>query len=264
MTTSDYGPVPMAQFKDRSGEVYAALDEGRRVLLSRHGRVIASIDPATVAQHAPLLASYALHGSSIAELSPKTIGQGSPARVLRSVQEGATALVTRDSKVYGVISMFPIVQMTFSDAEREEQQLAAFEREHPGAGPEEFARFSESLADAPATGAMDAPNANDSGLDLVAGDVATFPAPLVADLAAEAMRVKGVALERTRDYTGAEKTLQSAIDELDSLYRRDRRSRAKAAQLLVELSKVYVADDRPEEAVTVADEAVRRIRELGA
>lgn len=264
MTTSDYGPVPMAQFKERTSEVYNALDQGRRVLLSRHGRVIAAIDPASVARHARLLATYAMHDSAVAELSPRTIGQGSPARVIRTVQAGAQAVVTRDSKVYGVISMLPVAQTTALGAAREEEQLAAFEREHPDASPEEFAEFSESLTGEGSASSEVSTALRDMSDVYGVWSGTSFAAPYVARLVAEAMHVKGIALEKTNDHPAAEEALQSAIQSLDRLPIPDADSRAKAAELLVELSKVYVADDRPADAVSVADEAVRRILGLGA
>ena len=63
MSSTDYGPV--AQFsrvKAESGAIFDALARGRRVLIAKHDRVVAAIDPATAVPRG-LLFDYVTPGA---------------------------------------------------------------------------------------------------------------------------------------------------------------------------------------------------------
>src|SRR5690349_9279210 len=107
MRVNDFGPVPVSQMKSESKRIFDALDAGRRVLISRHGQVVAAIDPPRLAQHEHTLAMFAIADpSGLRELSATTISQQSPALFVREAEQGTPSYVTRDHKVHGVLRRF--------------------------------------------------------------------------------------------------------------------------------------------------------------
>lgn len=146
MSISDFGPVPVSQFKSEARRIFDALAAGRRVLLSRRGHTVAVIDPASVDEDEHALAMFAVGKmNGLRELSATTISQRSPAEFVRAAEDGVSSYVTRDHKVYGV--MRPLdrpagdrrIPESLDLIAAREQALVQFEQDHPNATPEEFA-----------------------------------------------------------------------------------------------------------------------------
>ena len=77
MRPTDYGPVPVSRIKAESGAIFDALAHGRRVLIAKHDRVVAAIDPATAVPRG-LLVNYVTPGHPrLAELTATEVNQGS-------------------------------------------------------------------------------------------------------------------------------------------------------------------------------------------
>jgi antitoxin (DNA-binding transcriptional repressor) of toxin-antitoxin stability system len=149
MSPTDYGPVPVSRVKAESGAIFDALAHGRRVLIAKHDRVVAAIDPATAVPR-DLLVDYATPGHTrLAELTATEINQGSPSRAVAAAST-TPAYVTKDNRVYGLLR-----QITADDlaaalpspaliAERE-RRIEKFLADHPEAGAEELASVGERL-----------------------------------------------------------------------------------------------------------------------
>lgn len=142
---AEYGPVPISRLKEESSRVFSALEAGRRVLISRHGRVVASIEPADQAGHADLLAGFAV-GVDVGELTSTQISQGSPSAAVHEAEQGGNLLVTRNNKVYGVLGP-ATTSMDLEGALRQEQMLSELEAQAPLA-PEQLALASRITAEA--------------------------------------------------------------------------------------------------------------------
>ncbi|MEI2777157.1 MAG: hypothetical protein V9G19_14540 [Tetrasphaera sp.] len=148
MSEPDFGPIPVSRLKGESGHIFAALGQGRRVLISRRGQVVAAIDPATVERYPEELARFALPGEQhMDELTASDLSQGSPSEAVRAAAEdGVSSYVTRNSKVYGVLSGLPVASpedaagYTYWVDERE-RAMTSFEADHPDATAEQFAAF---------------------------------------------------------------------------------------------------------------------------
>ena len=90
MSTRDFGAVPVSRLKDEATRIFAALDQGRKVLISRHGLVIAAIAPASVQQHAYALARFAVSDTAgLDEMTATEFSQGSPSGYIRKAEAGA-------------------------------------------------------------------------------------------------------------------------------------------------------------------------------
>lgn len=233
MRGQDFGPVAVSRLKEELPQVLEALEQHRRVLVSRHGSVVAAIEPASTVAHGAQLASFALGSSEVRELSATQISQGSPAEAVSRAATGEPVLLTKRNKVYGVLGA-PIAEDTLESAIRQEAELVAFETTHPDATPEEFAAMSAAVVDP-----RPAPSGETAGADEVIVD---------------AMLVKGQIQEVAKDLTGAEATFRSTIEK----YRGhpDLRVRSKVAQTMVELAKVYSEEGRTEQALGLTDGAV--------
>lgn len=145
----DYGPIPMSRLKHEANAVYQALQEGRRVLISRHGAVVAAIDPVSLDRHVRELARFALpsEGDELPHLTARELMQGSPSDFVRRAEEGSPSLVTRANKVYGVLTS-DVPAENAQSVDKREDALAYFERQHPDASAEDFAAESARLASA--------------------------------------------------------------------------------------------------------------------
>lgn len=154
MATVDFGPVPVSRFKGEVQNMLTALGHQRRVLISRHGSVVASIEPPTV-QHARLLLDFTTrtsHEREVPVLTMSDIGRGSPSASIRNAENGIESLLTHGGKVRGVLTRKPEPRPVAVVNDRA-SALSVFAREHPDATPQEFADFSDSLdtdASAPA------------------------------------------------------------------------------------------------------------------
>ena len=150
MRTTDYGPVPVSRIKSESAALFDALASGRRVLVSKHSRVVAAIDPPE-AIPVELLVGYALPGDRVlVELSASEINQGSPSAAVTASMQGSPSYVTKDGRVYGLLreiseselaAQLPTQELV---AERE-RRLDEFLERYPGADAEQLAAFSEKL-----------------------------------------------------------------------------------------------------------------------
>lgn len=240
MPTQDFGPVPVSRLKEEAQRLYHALESGHRVLVSRHGRVVAAITPPSLSRDNRLLAAFALHGSSVSELSATDIGQGSPSEAVRRAEDGEPIVVTRQNRVVGVLGTAPIAQETVESAEAQERMLAAFEAANPDATPEEFAeasmRISTRFAGPPADAAA-------------SQELSTAATAVIVD----AFLVEGRAHEASKDLPAAATALLSGLR-----YREhpDFRVRSKVAETMVELAKVYTHEGRTAEAVDLTEDAV--------
>lgn len=241
--TMDYGPVPVSQLKQESPAVFDALAAGRRVLISRSGKVVAAIEPPSIERHALQLAGYAVPhaGEAIDELSATIIGQGSPSRWVRAAQEGRSTLVTRNNKVYGIMNA-PPAAISLAEVDASERALADFERTHPEATPAEFASLVANL-----------------------DEVSTYPAAVTASpdpenatgILFDALQFKATTLasiDRTED---AEETLRRLIE----LFASDPNVHIqhRVAGSMVTLAKLYSAEDRHDDALALIDQAVARL-----
>jgi len=146
-----YGPVPVSRLKAETSAVYAALEAHRSVLISRHGRVVAVIEPASIDDHAVWLARYALAGSQHdGEVRPTELAQGSVSELIRLAEVGTASYVTRDNKVYGRLCSIegrnspPMPSL--EEVVATEASLARFEAEHPEATLEDFLAAQDSQA----------------------------------------------------------------------------------------------------------------------
>lgn len=147
MAQPDYGPVPVSRLKDESTRIFAALGDGRRVLISRRGQVVAAIEPASIDRHAAELARFALPSEGpMAEITASDLSQGSPSERVRAAESGTPSLLTRNNKVYGVLSSVPPAPAGNARQARLDEWVAArehalteFEQSHPDATPAQFA-----------------------------------------------------------------------------------------------------------------------------
>lgn len=103
MYSHDFGPIPVSRLKADAPQIFEALGQGRRVLVSRRGEVVAAIDPPD-AIDTQVLAEYALPGRrNLDELSASEINRGSPSRAVADAAKGLARYVTKDSRVYGML-----------------------------------------------------------------------------------------------------------------------------------------------------------------
>ncbi|MGJ7440974.1 tetratricopeptide repeat protein [Aquipuribacter sp. MA13-6] len=242
-SSPDYGPVPVSRLKDDVQDWFQALEDGRRVLVSRHGQVVAAIDPPSMPRHTHQLASFALREPSVKELSATDIGQRSPSEAVHRAERGESILVTRGNKVFGVLGA-PVVEETLESVDAQEEGLAAFEAENPDATPEQFAAASTQVA----TVEPWSTTALSYRVDLPQRDRVA-----VAEVMVDAFRVKGLAYEARRDMPAAEEAFLSAIE-----YRSypDVRVRSKVARTMVDLAKIYTFEGRTPEALDLSNDAV--------
>ena len=93
----------VSRIKADAARIYDALEAGRRVLVARHGQVVAAIDPCCSV--APgLLVDYVVPGRRrLPELTASEINQGSPSRAVSEASAGDARYVTKDGQVYGVL-----------------------------------------------------------------------------------------------------------------------------------------------------------------
>lgn len=143
---ADYGPVAISRLKDVKASVQAALRRGDQVLLSRHGVVVASIEP-PAEKHAALLLDFATKSGKDTPLPVLTmtdIGRGSPSAVVREAEAGVEALVTDRGRVLGVLTSAPVVEDR-SHVLRRAEAIQNFMSVNPDATVSELAAFADEL-----------------------------------------------------------------------------------------------------------------------
>ncbi len=240
MTTAEYGPVPVSRIKEEAGAIFHALESQQRVLVSRHGRVVAAIEPASPERHADSLIAFALasNETTVRELSATEIGQGSPSEAVRSAAAGRPALVTRGGKVYGVLGASRMGE-SLADVDRSEDMLAEFEREHPDASFDDFAAASDEVA-------AGGPARRVAAHEDWAGTLV------------DALLVRGLEYKRRHDVARAAETFERAISRFGS--DPDDGVRIKVARTKVELARIYAEEEHPAgDPMRLADEAIQTL-----
>jgi antitoxin (DNA-binding transcriptional repressor) of toxin-antitoxin stability system len=240
--SDDFGPIPISRLKQESPGIFDALDAGRRVLVSRSGRVVAAIEPASVERHALSLATFALpHAAEVVhELSATSIGQGSPSRAVHAAEAGQPSLVTRNNKVFGVMTA-PAAPPTLESVEASERVLADFERAHPDATPAEFAALAAHLDDSSRTSIAELPLASTGSKKVLLDALLTRASTLIS----------------IHSRANAEETLHEVIRRFDDDPSEE--SQQAVARSMVTLAKLYVDEDRPADALDLLDRAVARL-----
>jgi antitoxin (DNA-binding transcriptional repressor) of toxin-antitoxin stability system len=148
---NEYGPVPVSRLKEESSRIFDALAKGRRVLISKHGEVVAIIHPSTDRRFTADVVKFAVDAPTpYTELGAAVLAQVSPSEyITAAARDGARSFVTRKGKVLGVLTGASDLPSADSQAgiarDEVEARLADYERAHPDATPEEFEAFSDSL-----------------------------------------------------------------------------------------------------------------------
>lgn len=149
MSPTDYGPVPVSRLKAESGAIFHALAQGRRVLIAKHDRVVALIDPPAAIPRDLLVDYVTPGGRQLAELTASAINQGSPSRAVAQASE-APCYVTKDNQVYGLLrgvtsdDLAAALPSPERIAERE-RRIEQFLAENPEPSADELATLSEKL-----------------------------------------------------------------------------------------------------------------------
>lgn len=150
MRPTDYGPVPVSRIKAESTALFDALARGRSILVSKHGRVVAAIDPPR-AIPPELLVYYAIPGDRVLpELTASDINQGSPSAAVTASVEGSPRYVTKDNRVYGLLREISDDDLAAHIPSREqvserERRIEEFLARNPDASAEQLASLGEEL-----------------------------------------------------------------------------------------------------------------------
>lgn len=144
MAQADYGPVPMSRIKSELRNVREALRNQRRVTLSRHGVVVAAIEPLAEEKHSHLLFTYMTADGASTTLSATDIGRGSPSAPIRTAEAGIDIPFIDRGRVLGVVTGTPVLP-GLDVVEAQAATMAEWVRTHEDATAEEFAAFSDAL-----------------------------------------------------------------------------------------------------------------------
>ena len=219
------------------------------MLISRYGKVVAVIEPASLSLDQGVLAAHAAPGlPAMPELTATEIGQDGPAERIRAAEAGAVTLVTKNQKVYGVMrppSVEPEAALT--DPDLAERMLARFEHDHPQATAAELADESERLHEALSAEAALRPYLGSPVVE--SGPVPTEPR--AADLRsadalawAEAMTIQGLAHEPSGDLAAARTVYDTAIERLRGVG--DERLRSRMHVMMLKAAQFhYLTGDSP-------------------
>ncbi|QIK66840.1 hypothetical protein G7072_11245 [Nocardioides sp. HDW12B] len=254
---TDYGPIPISQFKAEAGRIFDALADGRRVLISRYGRVVAAISPASAPEHAPLMADFAVdYADSLRELNASDIAQGSPSESIRLAERGVTSLLTRNSKVFGVISGHTTGQAV-EDPDQQEKLLEKFEADHPDATPAEFAQAVAHVTAHDAVGSAErSPSAARSVyaalLHGVAG--ATPDEKSERRLLSDALIIRGFAFERAEHLIAARNTFEKVVELFEN--DGDPFVERRVTQAMLELARLHAVSGTPAAALDLTTRVV--------
>lgn len=257
MATMDYGPIPVSRLKDEAPAFYEALSKGRRVLVSRHGRVVAAIEPVSVTSHSTQLAQFAAASTSaqVSDLSATNFGQGSPSEYIRMAESGTSSLVTKNGKVYGVLSSPDGVEELDKVDERE-SALTEFEHDRPDATPVEIAAFTANWRRAKGT-VSEADRAWMKGHRSHVSDSHVSDEESDARLLTEALLIRGIAQKRSEAVGEAVETFEKVIDRFR--HETDPEVRRRVNWSMMELAKMYADHDRPVDAVSLTEEIEERV-----
>lgn len=244
-----FGPVPVSQLKPEAPAVFKALDAGRTVLVSRHGTVVAQIDPPDWDSDRDDLASFALtgHAEGYDELNATEIRQGSPSRAVHAAEAGTPALVTKDHHVVGFLRP-RTVTWSMQDPAWMEDQVAAYEQSHPDATAEELSDLMDSLQEAPVIPPL---------VDLQGG----HEVPVLArHTLAAAWETRLVAYANVGRVADAERVYHHLLADLGATH--DDHLNLTMGRAMVAMGRAYVADGRTEDALTATTEAAQLLTPL--
>lgn len=265
-----FGPVPVSRLKAETAAVFGALAQGRTVLVSRHGHVVAQIDPPDQLGDFEGLITFAVTGrvDGLNELSATTIGQRSPSRIIRAAEDGVPAYVTKDGRLLGFLrprstdltkdGRFPRFLHTRptdrgdGGAAWVEQQVTAYELAHPDATAEELAAYMDGLQGTAQPSTTTGP--------LASPDV--FATKRVTVTRAAALGLQVTALVRSGRVDEAEQAYHDLLGSIDGVLGTE----AAAAyapevtevvgEAMVSMGTVFVKQGRPEEALVATREAL--------
>lgn len=150
MRATDYGPVPVSRMKSEVAAIFEALSRGRAVLISKHGRVVATIDPPEAIPR-EILVDYVTPGHRVLpELTASHINQGSPSAAVTASVEGSTYYVTKNNQVYGLLRSMSDGDLAVHLPSREqvaqrERRIEQFLEQNPDADAEQVASLGEEL-----------------------------------------------------------------------------------------------------------------------
>lgn len=145
MLPTDFGPVPVSRLKEESREIFKALGEGRRVLVSKRGDIVAAIEPPGE-ERLLEVATYALPRTRpLPELTASEINQSASPAIARAL-EGETLYVTRDDQVYGFLRAVEPHELAseslrMGDYEEMDDQISAYLEQHPDASASDLVRL---------------------------------------------------------------------------------------------------------------------------
>ena len=145
MRPTDFGPVPVSRLKAESNAIYDALSEGRRVLVSQHGRLAAVIDPRDLVPR-DVLAEYAIGNRPFPELKASIINQGSPSAFVNDAIAGSPSFVSKEKEMYGLLRGLTDDEKlaevpSRAEVSENEKRLAKFLRTHPDATAQQVAEM---------------------------------------------------------------------------------------------------------------------------
>jgi antitoxin (DNA-binding transcriptional repressor) of toxin-antitoxin stability system len=267
---SDYGPIPISRLKDEGNNLFDALANGRRVLISRHGRVVAAIEPASVDRHTHQLAAFAVRAADAPnEVTATDLNQGSPSEAVREAEQGRPSLLTRNRQVAGILQSYE-PSLTAREVVAQERQLAEFERSHPDATTEELvaeaARISDNTAAAEPmagkpifafAGHIVPSSASSELLDEVVATTSDLDRRIVSD----AMLIHGLALEQAEDLRTAVQVFEQLVTRFEQ--ETDAYVLTRVARSKVELARLLTLDDRPREALNWTSQVMQGVNGLG-
>ncbi len=150
MRGRDYGPVPISRLKQESVAIFQALAEGRRVLITKRGELVAAVDPPDPDDR-DMLVAYATPGrETLSELTATEINQGSPSRAVKAAIEGRPSYVTRGEKVYGFLRSVSPAELaeeglSLSEIEERDRLVAEYLAREPQTTTKELAAFTDEV-----------------------------------------------------------------------------------------------------------------------
>lgn len=264
MPTPDFGPIPISQLKAQRRQIYAALSEGRRVLLSRHGRVVTVIEPMSAQHHAAILAKFAMDTpDALPQITASSFSEGSISDRIRQAEAGQPTLVTQAGKALGLLTSVTTRAEPPSDVERE-RAVAAFEREHPDATTAMLADVASGHegSDRPAgvVGGLTPEHLGPADKEVwlarqdVLGARRNGGDSLGEGLEAEVLRTLGVALIQDGDVDGASEALRGAIERFEA--GSGPLARRRAVWTSLELARLWLAHGRTDDALVLTRDLV--------
>ena len=105
MRSDDLGPIPVSQLKAESSSVFEALEQNRRVLISKRGVVVAVINPPTV-DRVHEVAAYSLPGATRTELTSSEINNSASGVINDVLFSKKPAYVTKKDRVFGFLEPY--------------------------------------------------------------------------------------------------------------------------------------------------------------